>query len=85
MINNLENIGDIVDKNLMRSAKKKIKYGWNFSKEGTDEIESFHGKVVENFDLAISAFTSRDSELATKIINRKIRSRRCAGSSSRHI
>jgi phosphate:Na+ symporter len=73
MINNLENIGDIVDKNLMRSAKKKIKYNWNFSKEGMEEIELFHGKIVENFDLAISAFTSRDTDLATKIINRKNR------------
>ncbi len=71
MINNLENIGDIIDKNLMRSAKKKIKYGWNFSNDGMEEIGSFHSKVVENFDLAISAFTGRDSELAMKVINRK--------------
>lgn len=73
IINNLENIGDIVDKNLMRSAKKKIKYGWNFSNEGMEEIESFHGKIIENFDLAISAFTSRDSDLASKVVNRKDR------------
>lgn len=73
MINNLENIGDIVDKNLMRSAKKKIKYNWNFSKEGMEEIELFHSRIIENFDLAISAFTSHDSELAAKVINKKNR------------
>lgn len=73
MINNLENIGDIVDKNLMRSAKKKINRGLSFSKEGMDEIASFHGKIIENFDLSISAFTSRDADLAARIISRKER------------
>ncbi|MBI5199513.1 MAG: Na/Pi cotransporter family protein [Nitrospirae bacterium] len=73
MINNLENIGDIVDKNLMRSAKKKINRGLSFSKEGMEEIASFHGKIIENFDLAISAFTSRDADLAARIISRKER------------
>lgn len=73
MINNLENIGDIVDKNLMRSAKKKINSGLSFSKEGMEEIATFHGKIIENFDLAISAFTSRSADLASKVVNRKDR------------
>lgn len=73
MINNLENIGDIVDKNLMRSAKKKTNNNMKFSNDGMEEIALFHDRIVENFDLAISAFTSRDIDLAAKVINRKNR------------
>jgi phosphate:Na+ symporter len=31
---NLEHIGDIIDKNLMELATKKIKHKYQFSKEG---------------------------------------------------
>ena len=34
---NLEYIGDIIDKNLIEIATKKIKYRYSFSREGADE------------------------------------------------
>ena len=39
---NLEHIGDIIDKNLMEVAVKKIKHKYQFSKEGAAELEAFH-------------------------------------------
>src|SRR6185312_14590738 len=45
---NLEHVGDIVDKNLMELAAKKIKHGYAFSKEGEDDIRRFHTLVMEN-------------------------------------
>jgi phosphate:Na+ symporter len=67
----LENIGDVIDKNLMDLAAKKIKNNLVFSSEGLKDIIEFHRMVQENFELGISAFTSSDSELAEKLLKRK--------------
>jgi len=70
---NMENIGDIIDKNLMELAKKKITTGVSFSEEGLREIVEFHQKVLENFDISVSAFVSRNKDLAKKILRHKAR------------
>ena len=70
---NMENIGDIIDKNLMELAKKKITTGVSFSEEGLKEISEFHQKVSENFDISILAFASRSTDLAQKILRHKAR------------
>ena len=69
----LENIGDIVDKNLMALARKKLKNSFSFSKEGFAEITEFHRKVMENFAIAVAAFTSNDLDLATRVMRNKDR------------
>lgn len=71
--NNLENIGDVIDKNLMELAKKKLKNHLSFSREGLREILEFHQKVMENFELGVSAFTSGDIELAHRLLRHKTR------------
>ena len=38
---NLEHIGDIIDKHLLEIAVKKIKYKYDFSKEGAAELKAF--------------------------------------------
>lgn len=68
---NLEHIGDIVDKNLMELATKRIKNRYSFSPEGLDEITEFHRKVVDNFQLALNVFATRDVALARKLLNEK--------------
>lgn len=70
-INDLENIGDVVDKNLMELAKKKVKNGLVFSQEGIDEIERFHRKILENYEIGVSAFVSGDAGLAKKLLANK--------------
>ena len=69
----LETIGDIVVIDLMHLAKKKIRKGLEFSKEGMDEIRRFHARVMENFDLAIATFTSGDAELARKLLRHEVK------------
>jgi phosphate:Na+ symporter len=71
IIRDLENIGDIIDRNLMPLAVKRINKGIMFSREGLEEITLFHKKVMENFDLAISAFASQDRDLAGRVIRNK--------------
>jgi phosphate:Na+ symporter len=67
----LENVGDIIDKNLMDLAKKKITLHVEFSKEGAVELDSFFQKVIDNFEVAISAFASQDKILADQLLQRK--------------
>jgi phosphate:Na+ symporter len=55
---NLEHVGDIIDKNLMELAAKKIKRKVIFSREGAAELESFHQEVFDNLKLAFSVFMS---------------------------
>jgi phosphate:Na+ symporter len=71
-VNNMENIGDIVDKNLMELAKKKLNKGAHFSDPGLREITQLHKKVLQNLELAISAFASNDRALAQQVLERKL-------------
>jgi phosphate:Na+ symporter len=67
----LESIGDIIDRNIMPLAMKRITKGLMFSQEGIAEIISFHKKLTENFDTAISAFAAQDRDLARRVLRNK--------------
>ena len=67
----LESIGDIIDKNLIDLAEKKIALHVEFSKEGGVELDDYFQKVLENFEIAISAFASQDKALAEKLLRHK--------------
>ncbi len=69
--NELESVGDIIDKNLIELAKKRISLRVEFSKEGWVELEAFFQKVLENFEIAVSAFASKDRVLAEKLLRHK--------------
>jgi len=69
--NELENVGDIIDKNLVELAKKKITLRVDFSKEGWMELNDYFQKVLENFEIAISAFASQDKMLAEQLLRHK--------------
>lgn len=69
--NELENVGDIIDKNLIELAEKKIALRVDFSKEGWVELEGYFQKVLENFEIAISAFASQDKMLAEQLLRHK--------------
>ena len=71
-VTNLEHIGDILDKNLMELAAKKIRNKLQFSREGLDELRQFHGRVRDNMRLAYNVFTLRDVRLARKLLNEKL-------------
>lgn len=71
MINDLENIGDIIDKNLLELAKKKIMKGLQFSSEGLCEIIELHHMVAKNFDQMAQAVEHQDLGIAEKILEEK--------------
>jgi phosphate:Na+ symporter len=72
---NLEHVGDIIDKNLMELATKKIKNRYTFSPEGLDEIRRFHGRVMDNMRLAFNVFATRDVAMARRLLAEKATTR----------
>jgi phosphate:Na+ symporter len=68
---NLEHVGDIIDKNLMELAAKKIKNRYTFSPEGLDEIRHFHARVMDNMRLAFNVFATRDVAMARRLLAEK--------------
>jgi phosphate:Na+ symporter len=71
VIGNLENIGDIIDKNLMELARKRLYHGRRFSEAGWAEIMEFHGLVSKNLERAIAAFATNDRALAQEVLDQR--------------
>ena len=70
-IGNLENIGDIIDKNLMELARKKLYQGRRFSEAGEAELIEFHGMVSKNLERAIAGFAANDRSLAQEVLDQR--------------
>jgi phosphate:Na+ symporter len=70
-IGNLENIGDIIDKNLMELARKKLYQGRRFSEAGEAELMDFHAQVSKNLERAIVAFAAGDRDLAQEVLEQR--------------
>ena len=72
---NLEHVGDIIDKNLMDLAQKKIRRGIKFLPEGQAEIIDFHRRVIDSLKLAVGIFMSGDIVVARQLVAAKARLR----------
>lgn len=68
---NLEHIGDIIDRNLMEMASKKIRNQDNFSRPGFAEISDLHHRVMDNMALAQNVFMTGDVKMARKLFEEK--------------
>ena len=68
---NLEHVGDIIDRNLLELAQKKLKRRLSFSEQGWSELRGFHEYLVEQFKLAIAVFVTGDRSLARQMIAAK--------------
>lgn len=64
----LEEICDVINKNILELAEKKIQKSRHFSEAGGKEIVDFHMKVQENFQLAISVLTVEDEAIVRKVL-----------------
>jgi phosphate:Na+ symporter len=69
---NLEHIGDIIDKNLMELAAKKIKNKRRFSVDGAAELTALHRRVLDNLKLALGVFISGDVKIARLLLDEKV-------------
>ena len=69
----LETIGDIIDRNITELVIKKVRLGAEFSSQGAEELDQFYRMVVENLDIAITAFATQDENLAHQLLRHKER------------
>jgi len=72
---NLEHIGDIIDKNMMELASKKIKNHLKFSAEGAADLGAMHQRVVDNLKLALGVFMSGEVAIARQLLREKVQIR----------
>jgi phosphate:Na+ symporter len=72
---NLEHIGDIIDKGLLRLAAKKQQQGLHFSDDGWDDLKAYHGLITEQMRRALAVFVSRDAAVARDLVAQKDRLR----------
>ncbi|MEO9340092.1 Na/Pi cotransporter family protein [Mesorhizobium sp. SB112] len=71
----LEQVGDIVVRNLLVHVKKKMERGLEFTDQGWRELAAFHSAVLANARLAFNVLISRDAEAARQIVLEKDRLR----------
>lgn len=67
-VNEMENIGDTIDRHIARLAHKKHNRGVQFSEEGWKEICEMHQKTLEMIGLALAALASSNEEIAFKML-----------------
>jgi len=78
----LEQVGDIIVRNLLVHVQKKMERGLEFTDDGWRELTEFHASVVANARLAFNVLVSRDSETARQLVREKERLRELEKSSS---
>ena len=71
----LEQVGDIVVRNLLVHVRRKRDRGLDFTDEGWRELSSFHAAVTSNARLAFNLLVTRDAATARQIVEEKDRLR----------
>ncbi|HBU70160.1 MAG TPA: sodium:solute symporter [Elusimicrobia bacterium] len=67
----IETIGDIIDKNVLALARKKLENNLWFSDEGWQDIVAIHAKITDNLEKAITALKDNNLELAKLVAETK--------------
>jgi len=67
IVNELENLADVIDKNVQDRAKKLLKKGLQFSEEGMEEVNELFRIVRNNFSRVMAAFEKDDIEAAKNL------------------
>jgi phosphate:Na+ symporter len=67
----LEQVGDIIVRNMLALVQKKMDRKLKFTDEGWLELSNFHAKVLTNARLAFNVLVSRDRETAHQLVLEK--------------
>lgn len=71
----LEQVGDIIVRNMLVHVRKKWERGLEFTPEGWRELSSFHAAVLANARMAFNVLVSRDAHSARQLVREKDRLR----------
>lgn len=67
----LEQVGDIIVRNMLALVQKKMDRKLKFTDEGWMELSNFHAKVLVNARMAFNVLVSRDRETAHQLVLEK--------------
>ena len=68
---NIEHAGDVIDRDIMGLAAKRLKRGIAFSAEGQAEIRTMIQRLASNLRLAAAVFMSEDARAARQLAGEK--------------
>jgi len=71
----LEQVGDIIVRNMLVHVRKKLDRNLTFTQEGWRELADLHDTVLSNARLAFNVLISRDPETAFQLVQEKDRLR----------
>jgi len=82
--NSLENIGDIVETNLVQLGRSRIEQRLRISDATREVLQEFHHAVGKALDQALLAVTQKNPEAAREVLQRKAEIRSLANSAALH-
>jgi phosphate:Na+ symporter len=68
---NIEHVGDIIDRNLIPLAEKRVRAKVDFSADGKKELDNLFQLVIDSVRLAQTVFISGDARLARQLVEDK--------------
>lgn len=71
----LEQVGDIIVRNMLAHVQKKMDHRLEFTEEGWQELSDFHAMVLANARMAFNVVVSRDERTARQLVQEKDRLR----------
>jgi len=71
----LEQVGDIITRNMIVHVRKKLDRGLTFTPEGWRELSNLHASVLANARLAFNVLITRDPQTALQLVREKDRLR----------
>ena len=71
IVNDVESIGDTIEKNMIPLLARKDSLHMDFSPEGKEELTIYHNKVCKQINRLKKAFSKLDPGKAEKIINKE--------------
>lgn len=80
----LEQVGDIIVRNMLVHVQKKLDHGLEFAPDGWRELIRFHAAVLANARMAFNALVSHDMRTARQVVQEKDRLRDLERQSSRN-
>jgi len=69
---NMEQAGDVIDRNLLPHAAKRLKRGLAFSREGQSELAAMMDRLIVNLRTAASLFMTEDTRAARLLADEKV-------------
>jgi len=83
-VNDLENIGDIIETNLVVLGRERLEANVRVSEQTQAVIRGFHDTVTKAFESSLQAITQKDEAAARVVVEMKEEINRLAGSAALH-